>query len=108
MKDTIKQVQTSKIKDQNKSQFPNSNFQIQRTLDRDTLWLAQTPQVFRKELLVRAYKAGYNKGVVTDDAMLVEKLDVPVVMVMGSYQNIKITTPEDLRIAEGLIKGVKE
>lgn len=88
VKDTIKQV---------------ANSQVAQTLDRKTLWAAQTPQVFKKELLVQAYESGYNKGVATDDAMLVEQLSVPVTMVVGSYQNIKVTTPEDLKFAEGLM-----
>jgi len=98
VKDTIKQLQTSNIKHQNKSEL-----QIEKTLNRKSLWRAQTPQVFKKEIIVKAYQAGYNRYQVTDDAMLVEKLGIPVKMAMGSYQNIKITTPEDLKLAKGII-----
>jgi len=76
---------------------------IVQTVDRSELWQAQTPQVFKKDTLVRAYQSGGQKHQVTDDAMLVEKLGRPVKMVMGSYQNIKITTPDDLIMAQGLI-----
>lgn len=77
---------------------------ILKTLDRSNLWAAQTPQVFKKELVLRAFKEGAGKHKVTDDAMLVEKLGVPVKMVMGSYRNIKITTPEELGIAEKYLR----
>ncbi|MEA3494167.1 MAG: 2-C-methyl-D-erythritol 4-phosphate cytidylyltransferase [Candidatus Margulisiibacteriota bacterium] len=86
--DTIKQVRR------------DSSACVVRTLDRSDLWRAQTPQVFRKEIILKAYQCS---GRVTDDAMLVEKMEVPVKMVMGSYKNFKITTPEDLAIAEKMI-----
>ena len=75
-----------------------------KTIDRSRLWAAQTPQVFRKEIILRAYQEGRGKSHVTDDAMLVEKLGLPVKVVMGSSQNIKITTPEDLILAKGILK----
>ena len=84
--------------------MPNEGHTIIGTLDRGKLWAAQTPQVFKKEIILRAFAEGYAEFQVTDDAMLVEKLGIPVKMVMGSYENIKITTPEDLKIAEGLLK----
>ncbi|MFA5840341.1 MAG: 2-C-methyl-D-erythritol 4-phosphate cytidylyltransferase [Candidatus Margulisiibacteriota bacterium] len=102
VKDTIKQIQKLNIKVKNKSEYLSPK--IQRTLDRETLWSAQTPQVFRKEVLLKAYKKGYNKYSVTDDAMLVERLGIPVKMVMGSYTNLKITTPEDLLVASQILK----
>ena len=74
---------------------------VAKTLDRDNLWEVQTPQVFRKELILEAYKK-YSKEKVTDDASLIEKLGKQVLLVQGSYQNIKITTGEDLLFA-GLI-----
>jgi 2-C-methyl-D-erythritol 4-phosphate cytidylyltransferase len=73
---------------------------IERTLERDRLWAAQTPQVFRYDLLVAAHaKASADAASATDDAALVERLGVPVELVMGSYENIKITTPDDLETA---------
>ena len=73
------------------------------TPDRNTLWLIQTPQVFRSDIISSAYAKMYadtDRGTITDDAMLVERYtDVPVKMAMGAYTNIKITTPEDMGIA---------
>jgi 2-C-methyl-D-erythritol 4-phosphate cytidylyltransferase len=83
----------------------NEGHIILKTFDRNCLWAAQTPQVFRKEIILRAYQEGKDKYQVTDDAMLVEKSGIPVKMVMGSYQNVKITTPEDLKMAEGIFMG---
>ncbi|MEG2304508.1 MAG: 2-C-methyl-D-erythritol 4-phosphate cytidylyltransferase [Lachnospiraceae bacterium] len=73
------------------------------TPDRDYVWMVQTPQVFKSELIQDAYaKLMKKSGVkVTDDAMVVEEmLGKSVKLVEGSYQNIKITTPEDLGVAE--------
>jgi 2-C-methyl-D-erythritol 4-phosphate cytidylyltransferase len=76
------------------------------TPDRKYVWVIQTPQVFEKALIVEAYSrlmAGEHQDV-TDDAMAVERMmNVPVKMFEGSYQNVKITTPEDLEIAEVLL-----
>ncbi len=76
---------------------------VKKTLDRDNLWEIQTPQVFSKDLILRAYNKFGNREV-TDDAALVERLGVKVRMVKGSYSNIKITTPEDLILAEAIAK----
>jgi 2-C-methyl-D-erythritol 4-phosphate cytidylyltransferase len=86
-RDTVKEVAPS--------------FSITRTLDRQTIWLAQTPQVFRADLLRRAYEQAWHEGQVgTDDAALVERLGHTVRVVAGEATNLKITTPEDLRWAE--------
>jgi 2-C-methyl-D-erythritol 4-phosphate cytidylyltransferase len=76
------------------------------TLDRTRLWDVQTPQVFRRDLLEEAHIAGRAEGIeATDDSMLVERLGRRRVrIVMGSHRNLKVTTPEDLAIAEALIK----
>jgi 2-C-methyl-D-erythritol 4-phosphate cytidylyltransferase len=74
---------------------------VQATLDREGLWLAQTPQAFRLELLLRAHAAHEDDA--TDDASLVEELGVPVHLVPGASRNIKVTTPADLVIAEALL-----
>lgn len=76
---------------------------IESTVSREGLWAAQTPQVFGKELLTRAYAARDSKQV-TDDATLVEQLGEPVTVVNGSPLNIKITTRDDLRLAEQILK----
>lgn len=79
----------------------------EHTPDRSTLWMVQTPQVFQYHLVLEAYKnIMQNPGVqVTDDAMVVEKMgQTKIKLVEGSYKNIKITTPEDLEIAEIFLK----
>jgi 2-C-methyl-D-erythritol 4-phosphate cytidylyltransferase len=71
---------------------------VQQTLPRGNLWAVQTPQVFRFDIITEAYHQV--KAEVTDDASLVEQLDYKVKLYMGSYDNIKITTPDDLALAE--------
>jgi 2-C-methyl-D-erythritol 4-phosphate cytidylyltransferase len=71
---------------------------VQQTLPRGNLWAVQTPQVFRFDIITEAYRQV--KAEVTDDASLVEQLDYKVKLYMGSYDNIKITTPDDLALAE--------
>ena len=78
---------------------------IQETVSRENLWEAQTPQVFRRQLLIDAY-ARRGQQPATDDAQLVERLGHPVTLVPGSPMNIKITTREDLRIASALLKAL--
>jgi 2-C-methyl-D-erythritol 4-phosphate cytidylyltransferase len=78
---------------------------VARTLDRTRLWHAQTPQCFRYELLRRAYESAGAFGLeATDDSALVERLGAPVQIVEGNARNIKITTPQDLALAEMLLK----
>jgi len=80
------------------------NRAVIQTMDRSCLWEIQTPQVFKKELLLEAYKK-FSKNYFTDDASLVEKLDKKVKIVAGRYENIKITTKVDLLFAELIAKG---
>ena len=76
------------------------------TLDRSTLWAIQTPQVFRRDILEKAFEKAMNDGFyATDDAALVERLGEKVIIVEGSYENIKITTPEDLVLGEAILKN---
>ena len=73
---------------------------VESTLDRSTLWAVQTPQGFRAPLLREAHEKAIRDGIVgTDDAMLVERLGHPVRVVPGLAENVKITTPADLRSA---------
>ncbi len=91
VKDTIKRTDAGGI--------------ITDTLTREKLWSIQTPQVFRLDLIKQAHeqaKAAEFLG--TDDAALVERLGVPVKVIPGSYENIKITTPEDIVVAEAILK----
>jgi 2-C-methyl-D-erythritol 4-phosphate cytidylyltransferase len=82
-----------------------SDHKIEETVPRDRLWEAQTPQVFRRQLLLDAYaKRGDFQA--TDDAQLVERIGHPVTVVPGSPINIKIATKEDQRVAEHLLKAL--
>lgn len=76
---------------------------ITATVSRDGLWEAQTPQVFRRDLLIEAY-AKRGRDSVTDDAQLVERLGKPVTIVPCSQLNLKITTRDDLKLAEQVLK----
>ncbi|MDK2880257.1 MAG: 2-C-methyl-D-erythritol 4-phosphate cytidylyltransferase [Clostridia bacterium] len=81
---------------------------VTATPPRSSLWIAQTPQVFRRSLLSRALEAAGEAGFQgSDDSSLVERLGVRVEMFRGGYENIKITTPGDLVIAESLLAGAK-
>lgn len=75
---------------------------------RENLWAIQTPQAFRKDWLIEAYQQVMDEGIIaTDDAGLLEKMGRPVCVVMGDYENIKLTTPEDLLLAEGILRRRK-
>ena len=78
--------------------------QITDTLDRTKLRRALTPQVFKVELLRRAFELGDLDDFVTDECYLVEKLGHPIAFVEGSSRNIKITHPEDIALAEAIAK----
>lgn len=79
------------------------------TLDRKKLWLVQTPQVFEYKLILDAYeKAREDDFTATDDSILVERLGHEIVVLEGEYDNIKITTAEDLAIAERLLEMKKK
>lgn len=77
------------------------------TIDRRELWVAQTPQVFRIDLLREAYARHRGKAA-TDDAQLVERMGKPITLVPGSADNLKITHPEDLRVAAALLASQSE
>jgi len=82
------------------------NQKVVATLERETIWLAQTPQAFNANLLRRAYeKAARDQVVVTDDAALVERIGAAVHLVRGSPENIKVTNPFDLVVAEAILAG---
>jgi 2-C-methyl-D-erythritol 4-phosphate cytidylyltransferase/2-C-methyl-D-erythritol 2,4-cyclodiphosphate synthase len=90
-KDTIKETKKNNL--------------VAATIPRQNLWLTQTPQAFKFDLLKKAYTAAYrDKYYGTDDASLIERIGAKVKMIDGSYENIKITTPEDLIMAKALMK----
>ncbi|MCA9407051.1 MAG: 2-C-methyl-D-erythritol 4-phosphate cytidylyltransferase [Candidatus Omnitrophica bacterium] len=75
---------------------------VKETLNREELWEVQTPQVFARELLEKAHNEAENQNP-TDDAYLVEQLGIKVKILPGDYRNIKVTTVEDLVIAQALL-----
>lgn len=92
VKDTIKFIKEGNI--------------VNDTPDRSLLWAAQTPQCFEKDILIQGYDRAIKDGFFgTDDSSIVERLGIEVKMIMGSYENIKITTPEDIVHAEFLYKN---
>jgi 2-C-methyl-D-erythritol 4-phosphate cytidylyltransferase len=90
VKDTIKQVQQGLVS---------------ATLDRSELWAVQTPQVFSFSLIQHAHHTPVAQEDVTDDAALLERLGKPVAIFPGASTNIKITTQEDMLMAEALLRG---
>ncbi|BDG06180.1 2-C-methyl-D-erythritol 4-phosphate cytidylyltransferase [Anaeromyxobacter oryzae] len=79
---------------------------VAETLDRRTLWLAQTPQGFRRALLLAAYEAaGAGASAVTDECALVERMGAPVTLVPGEAGNFKITAPEDVERARAILEA---
>jgi 2-C-methyl-D-erythritol 4-phosphate cytidylyltransferase len=77
---------------------------VKKTVEREGLWLTQTPQAFRREIIVAAYeKAAMDGFYGTDDASLVERMGIPVRMIPGDSHNIKLTTPEDLRLGDVIV-----
>ena len=89
VKDTIKAVSPQQV--------------VVDTPDRQRLWAAQTPQIFRYDLLLDAHQRCAET--VTDDAAMVESLGHTVKMFLGSYENLKVTTPEDLAVAEVFLRA---
>jgi 2-C-methyl-D-erythritol 4-phosphate cytidylyltransferase len=91
VKDTVKRVTRDNI--------------IFGTLERNELWLTQTPQAFRAGVILEAYRRAYEEGFyATDEAALVERIGVKIRMVPGAYENIKITTADDIRYAEFIME----
>jgi 2-C-methyl-D-erythritol 4-phosphate cytidylyltransferase len=80
---------------------------VKSTPDRSQMWEVQTPQVIRKDLLQKGFEIAHHQGItVTDDVSLVELFDHPVKLVQGSFVNLKVTTAEDMRIAESLLENL--
>jgi len=91
------------VKDTIKMSNPDGT--VLKTLDRESLWQIQTPQTFQASVIKEAYRRATEDGFIgTDDASLVERLGVKVHILPGSYTNIKITTPEDLLLANLFLK----
>ena len=94
VKDTIKKVENGIIKE---------------TIDRNQLWMVQTPQAFRYELIVKAARNAVEAGFLgTDEAMLIERLGQPVQMVESTYENVKMTTPDDLVYGRAILESRRQ
>jgi 2-C-methyl-D-erythritol 4-phosphate cytidylyltransferase len=90
LKDTVKEAENGLVK---------------RTLDRNMLWSVQTPQIFHYKILYNAHERAMKEPFyATDDSALVERYGGKIRVVQGSYMNIKVTTPEDLQVAELFMK----
>jgi 2-C-methyl-D-erythritol 4-phosphate cytidylyltransferase len=90
MRDTVKQVGADHV--------------IEGTIDRQSLWLAQTPQAFRRDWLLAAHRKAHAERVrATDDAHLIEWAGHSVSVIEGSGENIKVTRPEDMVIGEAIL-----
>jgi len=93
--DTVKQVTRG-----------TSQVRVRATLPREKLVMAQTPQVFRYDLITRAFESARADGFIgTDESSLVERLDVEVSVVMGTDRNIKITKPGDMDLANAFLRS---
>lgn len=92
VKDTIKEIEGESVK---------------KTIKRGSLWSVQTPQVFRYSRIMEAYDRAMEEGFYsTDDSALMERTGSRIKIVMGSYDNIKVTTPDDIPVAEMLLKKI--
>lgn len=82
---------------------------VEYTPERERVWVTQTPQAFKRDIIEKAHEMANMKGLSgTDDAYLVESMGIKVKMIEGSYENIKVTTPEDIIIAEAIMERIAE
>lgn len=90
------------LKDTLKETEPNAT--VIQTHERSRYWLAQTPQTFLYQPILKAYRACTPPPIPTDDGQVLELAGLPVKMVLGSYHNIKITNPEDRMLAQAIMQ----
>lgn len=82
---------------------------ITETVDREQLWMIQTPQAFTYELMLKAAQSANEEGFIgTDEAMLVERIGHPVHIVESTYENVKMTTPEDLIYGKAILESRRQ
>ncbi len=82
---------------------------IVKTISREGMWLTQTPQAFQRPIILAGYEKAVQEGFFgTDDASVVERMGVPVRMILGASDNIKLTTPEDLVRGEAILRRFLE
>jgi len=113
MKELTQSIETAKyfgasivaVRAKDTMKVASTDGRVEKTLNRSSLWNVQTPQTFQRSILLEAYRfAEKNNLTATDDSFLVEQIGVSPIIVEGSYDNIKITTPDDLLLAELLLK----
>lgn len=83
--------------------FSNNGKYISKSIDRNNIWQAQTPQMFKTEILKKVYSGKIPKNI-TDDSQLVERLGKKIMLVDGGYENFKVTQPVDFKLAEYILK----
>ncbi len=94
------------VKSKDTVKICDENGFVKYTPDRECVYNIQTPQTFKRDIIEKAYERAEKSGIFgTDDASLVENAGVPVKITMGSYDNIKITTPDDLIVGEKILNG---
>lgn len=113
LKEIVQSIETAKyygasivaVRAKDTMKRASTDGRIAETLNRSSLWSVQTPQTFQKKILFDAYEHAMNKHITaTDDSFLVEQIGISPIIVEGSYENIKITTPDDLLMAELLLQ----
>ena len=87
--------------------FSKNGKNITKSIDRNNVWQAQTPQMFRTKVLKKVYSGKIPKNI-TDDAQLVEKTGKKVMLVDGGYENFKVTQPIDFKLAEYILQQRKK
>ncbi|MFH1368077.1 MAG: 2-C-methyl-D-erythritol 4-phosphate cytidylyltransferase [Elusimicrobiota bacterium] len=102
-RDTVKTTLTEERRRKKEARANKRSLFVGRTIPRDAIWLAQTPQTFRKKIIMSAYAKLKTKNI-TDDAQAAELAGYKVRIVPGSYSNIKITDKKDIKIAKMLLK----
>lgn len=95
------------VKEKNTIKLTNASGIVVETIDRSKAWQIQTPQCFNKELLLKAHEQYKNSKInITDDCMLMELIGEKVKIIEGEYTNIKITTKEDIFIADNILNNI--
>lgn len=112
-KEIIQSIETAKyfgasivaVRAKDTMKLASTDGRVEKTLNRSSLWNVQTPQTFQRQIVLDAYANAEKSNITaTDDSYLVEQLGISPIIVEGSYDNIKITTPDDLLLAEMLSK----
>ena len=96
--------QIGRCKSKDTIKISDDNNIVTATTERKNTWIVQTPQCFRREILLKAHEKFKNNQTITDDCMLIELLGKQVKLIEGDYTNIKITTPDDINLIKEFLK----